>query len=59
MIDQIIEYNKTFVAQKGYKSHPLVPKDIAVCGFITDSEAGKMCVREFSEFISKPYCNPR
>ena len=21
MIDQIIEYNKTFVAQKGYKSH--------------------------------------
>ncbi len=23
------------------------------------TEAGKMCVREFSEFLSKPYCNPQ
>jgi hypothetical protein len=23
------------------------------------TEAGKMCFREFSEFLSKPYCNPR
>ena len=41
MIDQIIGYNKTFVAQKGYKSHPLLPKDIAVRGFIINSEAGR------------------
>ena len=42
MIDQIIEYNKTFVAQKGYETHPLVPKDIVVRGFIIDSEAGAL-----------------
>lgn len=42
MIDQIIEYNKTFVAQKGYKSHPLVPKDIMVRGFIIDSGTGEL-----------------
>lgn len=40
MIDQIIAFNKTFVAQKGYKTHPLVPKDIVVRGFIIDSETG-------------------
>lgn len=42
MIDQIIEYNKTFVAQKGYETHPLVPKDIVVHGFIIDSETGAL-----------------
>lgn len=42
MIDQIIEYNKTFVAQKSYEAHPLVPKDIAVRGFIIDSETGAL-----------------
>jgi hypothetical protein len=40
MIDQIIEYNRTFVAQKGYETHPLVLKDIVVRGFIIDSETG-------------------
>ncbi len=33
MIDQIIDYNKT---------HPLVPKDIVVRGFIIDSETGAL-----------------
>ena len=70
MIDQIIAYNKEFVAQKGYekyltdkypdkklavlspesvrktvetiKTHPLVPKDIIVRGFIIDSETGQL-----------------
>ena len=74
MIDQIIEFNKTFVAQKGYekyltdkypdkklavlscmdtptsvcktvetiKTHPLVPKDVVVRGFIIDSETGAL-----------------
>jgi len=42
MIDQIIEYNKTFVVQKGYETHPLVPKDIVVRGFIIDSETGAL-----------------
>ena len=42
MIDQIIEYNKTFVAQKGYETHPLVPKDVVVRGFIIDSETGAL-----------------
>ena len=42
MIDQIIEYNKTFVAQKGNETHPLVPKDIVVHGFIINSETGKL-----------------
>ena len=42
MIDQIIEYNKTFVAQKGYETPPLVPKDIVVRGFIIDSETGAL-----------------
>ena len=42
MIDQIIEYNKTFVAQKGCETHPLVPKDIMVRGFIIDSETGTL-----------------
>lgn len=42
MIDQIIEYNKTFVAQKGCETHPFVPKDIMVRGFIIDSETGKL-----------------
>ena len=40
MMDQIIEYNKTFLAQKGYETHPLVPKDIVVWGVIVDSETG-------------------
>ena len=38
MIDQIIENNKSFVAQKGYETHPPVPKDVVVRGFIIDSE---------------------
>lgn len=38
MIDQIIAFNKTFVAQKGYETHTLVPKDIVVRGFIIDPE---------------------
>jgi carbonic anhydrase len=54
MIDQIIAFNKTFVEQKGYekyltsktvetiKTHPLVPKDVVVRGFIIDSEIGKL-----------------
>ena len=42
MTDQIIEYNKTFVAQKGYETHPLVPKDVVVRGFIIDSETGAL-----------------
>ena len=72
MIDQIIDYNKSFVEQKGYekyitdkypdkklavlscmdtrltellpaaKTHPLVPKDIVVRGFIIDSETGAL-----------------
>jgi len=74
MIDQIIAFNKEFVAQKGYekyltskypdkkhrlegfkdtpesvrktvetiKTHPLVPKDIIVRGFIIDSETGAL-----------------
>ncbi len=42
MIDQIIEYNKTFVSQKGCETHPLVPKDIMVRSFIIDSETGKL-----------------
>ncbi len=42
MIDQIIQYNKTFVAQKGYETRPLVPKDIVVRGFIIDSETGAL-----------------
>ncbi len=64
MIDQIIAFNKTFVAQKGYEknltdkypdkklavlscmdtrlTHPLVPKDIIVRGFIIDSETGAL-----------------
>ena len=33
MIDQIIDYIKT---------HPLVPKDIVVRGFIIDSETGAL-----------------
>jgi len=67
MIDKIIDYNKTFVEQKGYekyltdkypdkklavlscmdtrltiKTHPLVPKDMVVRGFIIDSETGAL-----------------
>ena len=42
MSDQIIEYNKTFVTQKGCETRPLVPKDIVVRGFIIDSETGKL-----------------
>ena len=42
MIDQIIEYYKNFVAQKCYETHPLVPKDIVVRGFIIDSETGEL-----------------
>ena len=42
MIDQISEYYKDFVAQKGYETPPLVPKDIVVRGFIIDSETGKL-----------------
>jgi len=35
MIDQIIDYNKDFVARKGYE-------DIVVRGFIIDSETGAL-----------------
>lgn len=42
IIEQIIQYNKTFVEQKGYETHPLVPKDIVVRGFIIDSETGAL-----------------
>jgi carbonic anhydrase len=74
MIDQIIDFNKSFVAQKNYEkyltdkypdkklavlscmdtrltellpaalglTHPLVPKDIVVRGFIIDSETGAL-----------------
>ena len=46
LIDQIINFNKEFVAQKDYekyltsKTHPLIPMDIVVRGFIIDSEIG-------------------
>ena len=59
MIDQIIEYNKTFVAQKGYEKYitdkypdkklAVLPKDIVVRGFIIDSETGAL------EEIGRPY----
>ena len=47
MIDQIIDYNKTFVEQKGYEKYltskyPLVPMDIVVRGFVIDSETGEL-----------------
>ena len=42
MSDQIIECNKTFVAQKGCETRPLVPKDIVVRGFNIDSETGEL-----------------
>ena len=51
MIDQIIEYNimspllgDSYKAGGigGIKTHPLVPKDIVVRGFIIDSETGKL-----------------
>ncbi len=42
MSDQIIECNKTFVAQKGCETRPLVPKDIVVRGFNLDSETGEL-----------------
>lgn len=35
MIDQIIDFNSI-------KTHPLVPKDIVVRGFIIDSETGAL-----------------
>ena len=46
MIDQIIEFNiMSPLLGDGYKAggimtHPLVPKDIVVRGFIIDSETG-------------------
>ena len=51
MIDQIIEYNiMSPLLGNGYKAggigriktHPLVPKDIMVRGFIIDSETGAL-----------------
>ena len=51
MIDQIIEYNiMSSLLGDGYKAggiggiktHPLVPKDIVVRGFIIDSETGEL-----------------
>lgn len=44
MIDQIIEFNKTSVRKtvETIKTHPLVPKDIVVRGFIIDSETGRL-----------------
>ena len=52
MIDQIIEFNimspllgdghKAGGSGKTIKTHPLVPKDIVVRGFIIDSETGAL-----------------
>ena len=48
MIDQIIEFNiMSPLLGDGYKAggiktHPLVPKDIVVRGFIIDSETGAL-----------------
>ena len=48
MIDQIIDYNILSplmgdgYKEGGIKTHPLVPKDIVVRGFIIDSETGKL-----------------
>ena len=52
MIDQIIEFNimspllgdgyKAGGIGKTIKTHPLVPKDIVVRGFIIDSETGAL-----------------
>ena len=48
MIDQIIEYNIMSpllgdgYKAEGIKTHPLVPKDIVVRGFIIDSETGAL-----------------
>jgi hypothetical protein len=51
MIDQIIEFNMmSSLLGDGYKAggiettktHPLVPKDIVVRGFIIDSETGAL-----------------
>ena len=42
MIDRFIAFNKTFVALKGYKMHPLVPEGTAVRGFIIDSGTGTL-----------------
>ena len=51
MIDQIIEFNiMSPLLGDGYKAggietiktHPLVPKDIVVRGFIIDSETGEL-----------------
>lgn len=51
MIDQIIEYNKTFVAQKGYEKYltdkypdkklAILPRDIVVRGFILTRRLGR------------------
>ena len=48
MIDQIIAYILSPLMGDGYKAggaiktHPLVPKDIVVRGFIIDSETGAL-----------------
>ena len=52
MIDQIIEFNimspllgdgyKAGGSGKTIKTHPLVPKDIVVRGFVIDSETGAL-----------------
>ena len=48
MIDQIIDYILSPLMGDGYKAggaiktHPLVPKDIVVRGFIIDSETGEL-----------------
>ena len=47
MIDKIIDYILSPLMGDGYKAggiktHPLVPKDIVVRGFIIDSETGAL-----------------
>ena len=44
MIDQIIDFNKTSVRKtvKTIQTHPLIPKDITVRGFIIDSVTGAL-----------------
>lgn len=47
MIDQIIAYILSPLMGDGYKAggiktHPLVPKDVVVRGFIIDSETGAL-----------------
>ena len=63
MIDQIIAYILSPLIGDGYKAggaiktHPLVPNDIVVRGFIIDSETGAL--EEIKSWISNKYENTR